>query len=858
MSAGSIRKGRAFLEIVGRERLGPAIAKAKALLAGFAKEATKLGGKSIGSPVPAAAAKAAASRTAATRAIAAQVGKQAGTTRGTKQTTPEALAEVAAALKASGQASAITAGSLRKMSEGMGGVSTEALRMSSSIAQLVPALRAMTQQIRSMGAISNRAIGSERPPAGSAVRPRGSSLVAAGALVSGAVSGTPALAAATVARLGAAWRLAGNEIRLVSGVLGAAGQGLDRAGRFARSLASDMTRVGLTMKLAGLATLGFVAASVRTFANAGSAAYDMSQRLGISAEAWSELSFAAQQAGADGQALELSLRKMQDVVIQAATGSEAAARSLEAIGLGAAQLVGLAPERQLELIADGIASIRDPAARTALALDVFGRNAGRLLPLLTGGASGIAAARDEARKLGITISTADAAAADKLGDSLSALGAVAKKAFFAIGASIAPALSKGVGLATTAVVGVVDWIKANGSLVTTIVAVGAGLTAIGAVLVTLAPVASALAGGVVALGTALSVAGTAVGLLASPLGLIAAAAAGLVGTLLVLSGSLDSVGSIASSTAARAVAGFASIRAIASSTIAGIASALQAGNTKVAAEIFWKGLEVAWKSGAESLRDIWNGVMDELPSTWDQLVNRMAKSLTILEDELMSLWERAQHASANTVGTALSELWEDPKSILHAMGPVGTMFASLLDSMGIGALSPVAAQVLDESANRPFSPNEARKKETEERLKALDEEYRQAKEKAKQEREAGRLTRQTELAALKAELDALVARANAEAANNPNSDPKAPPAKANATTQAIADVLAKLTGSTRAAGERLEAAAAVTFAGSRAGGLGSGSVERLNRAAERTAKNTEQIGDILRALQGLDLSFGEG
>src|SRR5690606_7203985 len=135
------------------------------------------------------------------------------------------------------------------------------------------------------------------------------------------------------------------------------------------------------------------------------------------------------------------------------------------LGLSVSDLAGLSPDQQFAAIADKIAAIKDPAMRTAAAMDVFGKSGADLIPMMAGGAAGIEQLRQRARDLGLTMSTADANAAAAFNDALGELWSTVKAAGNAIGASLAPVLTN---LATQLAEGigtVSKWISENRGLV---------------------------------------------------------------------------------------------------------------------------------------------------------------------------------------------------------------------------------------------------------------------------------------------------------------------------------------------------------------------------------------------------------
>ncbi len=83
-------------------------------------------------------------------------------------------------------------------------------------------------------------------------------------------------------------------------------------------------------------------------------------------------------------------------IIEAARGSASARQNLARLGLTIADLTGLSPDQQFELIADRLSRIQNPANRATIAMEIFGRTGASLLPLLSTGAQGIQELRREA------------------------------------------------------------------------------------------------------------------------------------------------------------------------------------------------------------------------------------------------------------------------------------------------------------------------------------------------------------------------------------------------------------------------------------------------------------------------------
>lgn len=162
----------------------------------------------------------------------------------------------------------------------------------------------------------------------------------------------------------------------------------------------------------------FAAASVARFVQVGSAFDDMAQRTGVAVEALSTLSYAAKLSDTSIEAVQGGLMKMAKFMGDLRGGSGEAAKKLEAFGISATQILAASPEQQFKLFADAIAAIEDPSERAAAAMEIFGKGAGELLPLLQQGGKGIEALQEQGLEFGAFMSTEVAQSAAQLGDEI--------------------------------------------------------------------------------------------------------------------------------------------------------------------------------------------------------------------------------------------------------------------------------------------------------------------------------------------------------------------------------------------------------------------------------------------------------
>lgn len=422
-------------------------------------------------------------------------------------------------------------------------------------------------------------------------------------------------------------------------------RGLKGAEKTLTSWGKNVSKAGFAATAAGAAVGGGLAAAVKVFADSGSQLADMSVRTGASVESLGKLGYAAGQTGTDMEAVEKGTKKLQDNLAGAVSGNKTAAASFAKLGLDARKLVNLPVDQQFARIADRLEAIQNPALRTAAAIDLFGKAGTDMLPMLAGGAAGLDALTSRAEKLGLVMSTQDAAAADKLGDRLDDVMAVGKRTTQVIGSALAPAATELANKVIDVGVAVNQWIVENPQLVTTIAEVTAAVTAGGVA--------------VVGLGYSMQFAGTALGgiakivpLLVSPLTLTAAgfAAAGAAGYYFFTATdlgqqSLEYLADTFPGVAEQARASFGHIGGLASqlkttvtTTWGGISDAVAAGDLALAGEIAMAGLQVVFQTGWREVSDLFTVTSTYLLDVWNGVSSSMAAVGEHVTHFLTTLW----------------------------------------------------------------------------------------------------------------------------------------------------------------------------------------------------------------------------
>lgn len=162
-------------------------------------------------------------------------------------------------------------------------------------------------------------------------------------------------------------------------------------------------------QFAGLVSVGALASLATQAFNAADAIGDAAARAGVAVDSLSRLAFAASQSDVEFSTLTIGVKNLQRSLVEATAGTGDAAAAFKRIGVTAADLRGLKLEQQLGKIADGFKGVLDPAERTALAMQIFGKAGGDLVPLLAGGSAAISQLTQEADRLGVTLTTQTAA-----------------------------------------------------------------------------------------------------------------------------------------------------------------------------------------------------------------------------------------------------------------------------------------------------------------------------------------------------------------------------------------------------------------------------------------------------------------
>jgi hypothetical protein len=422
-------------------------------------------------------------------------------------------------------------------------------------------------------------------------------------------------------------------------------RGLKSAGNDFKNWGASITKVGAGLAAAGVGIVGTLSGFALAAADFGGKLVDTAAQTGLTVEALTTLGYAAGQAGVDSETLTGAVGKMQKGIVAAAGGSKSASAAFAKLGLSVSELATMSPEQQFLAIAEAISKIDDPAKRTAAAMEVFGKSGAALLPMFSGGAAGIAGLQAQARALGLELSTADAEAFDKLGDSVDTLKSQVLSLGVKIGAAVLPHVQAAVEWFGKVAAKAGEWLKQNSGLVASVFKVGAALAAAGALIAVFGSALSAV--GVVLSGLAtvlpivagvLSAVGAAVAAILSPVGLVVAAVVGLGAAFLHFSG----VGGQALDWIKER---FATVAGDAKAAWGGIVAALQTGDIGKAAEIGFAFLKLEFARVVLALKTVWADFVAWFKNLGSEAWHGAAKSFA-------EAWAEVKAKAAETVGAS--------------------------------------------------------------------------------------------------------------------------------------------------------------------------------------------------------------
>lgn len=198
---------------------------------------------------------------------------------------------------------------------------------------------------------------------------------------------------------------------------------IKRTRKQTKSFGDDMKRAGAKIGVALTAAAAGLGVALQSAINDMDKLAKTSRQIGVPVEELSRLQHAAELSGVSFGKLETGLARLNKSITEAGQGLSTPIRGFKALNLEFRNADGSlrTVSEMLPEIADRFKNMRDGPEKTALAMQLLGRAGREMIPLLNGGAEGIAKMNAEADALGLTIDQNTAVAAENFNDNMTRL-----------------------------------------------------------------------------------------------------------------------------------------------------------------------------------------------------------------------------------------------------------------------------------------------------------------------------------------------------------------------------------------------------------------------------------------------------
>lgn len=181
-----------------------------------------------------------------------------------------------------------------------------------------------------------------------------------------------------------------------------------KASNFSKNLKKGIATVGKWGVAIGTAAAG-AATALTNMAKSSAATADnvdkMSQKIGISRQAYQELDFICSQSGTSVDNLQMGMKQLTNQMQSAQSGTKSAVDAFEAIGVSIYDSTGNLKDQETMMweALSALQSLENQTEKAALANDLFGRSGSELMPLLNGTSGSIDKMKQQAHDLGLVL-----------------------------------------------------------------------------------------------------------------------------------------------------------------------------------------------------------------------------------------------------------------------------------------------------------------------------------------------------------------------------------------------------------------------------------------------------------------------
>ncbi|HEV8189438.1 MAG TPA: phage tail tape measure C-terminal domain-containing protein [Pyrinomonadaceae bacterium] len=225
-------------------------------------------------------------------------------------------------------------------------------------------------------------------------------------------------------------------------------QGMEKMAVLSAKTAKDITRSLEKITAAGLAMAAAIAtgtiALIKSSLDTADALVKAAQAAGTTTETLSELSYAGKLSNVSMESITKGLEKLSQAAFKAQNGNVQLDRIFGRLGVSFLDSNGKLKDSGVIMqdVSQKFATLGDGAAKTALAMALFGKGGAALLPLLNQYGEEQDKVNEEAHRFGLVLSTSTGEVAARAHDNLDRLSAVFEGMGFSLMAATLPALDE--------------------------------------------------------------------------------------------------------------------------------------------------------------------------------------------------------------------------------------------------------------------------------------------------------------------------------------------------------------------------------------------------------------------------------
>lgn len=186
---------------------------------------------------------------------------------------------------------------------------------------------------------------------------------------------------------------------------------------FGKPIAEATKKIVKYGAAAAAAAAAGMTALVKTTADFEAELYQMHKRTGVSTKTLSIFALAAKKAGLELMDVDDALKTIATSLYEAESGTTAYLQSFDALGLSVKNFQGLSLDQSMLKTMKALAGMADKTKQSAIAMQLFGDNGFKVLPMI----QGLDAATTRAKHLGLIVDDKQAKSAQKFNNSITDL-----------------------------------------------------------------------------------------------------------------------------------------------------------------------------------------------------------------------------------------------------------------------------------------------------------------------------------------------------------------------------------------------------------------------------------------------------